>query len=217
MSNEKKIEIPAMPEKYRLMLEMLPEEPAGSKEEQAVRWKLRSTILEAYSAELMGKDVGGGVAILALLSGMLKEEAEKREDEKPKQGAEKTPDQNEHPAEGIDGEAMLRVRGGTMLCRAAGRRMRMVQPDPGAGQQRRREGGMDEAGHGRRAHAPHAQPVPPGGQDRDGVHRGVRGGYEHEREPEADDGQAADAGRADDGGGDGGRKGLHLRHDRCRR
>ena len=110
MNNEKKIEIPAMPEKYRLMLEMLPEEPAGSKEEQAVRWKLRSTILEAYSAELMGKDVGGGVAILALLSGMLKEEAEKREDEKPKQGAEKTPDQNEHPAEGIDGEAMLRVR-----------------------------------------------------------------------------------------------------------
>lgn len=135
MNNEKKIEIPAMPEKYRIMLEMLPEEPAGSKEEQAVRWQLRSTILEAYSAELMGKDVGGGVAILALLSGMLKEEAEKREDEKPKQGAEKTPDQNEHPAEG-----------------------------------------MDEAGHGRRAHAPHAQPVPPGGQDRDGVHRGVRGG-----------------------------------------
>lgn len=53
----------------------------------------------------------------------------------------------------------------------------MVQPDPGAGQQRRREGGMDTAGHGRRAHAPHAQPAPPGGQDRDGVHRGgVRGG-----------------------------------------
>jgi hypothetical protein len=50
MANEKKIEIPAMPEKYRLMLEMLPEEPAGSKEEQAVRWQLRSTILEAYSA-----------------------------------------------------------------------------------------------------------------------------------------------------------------------
>lgn len=110
MSNEKKIEIPAMPEKYRLMLEMLPEEPAGSKEEQAVRWKLRSTILEAYSAELMGKDVGGGVAILALLSGMLKEEAEKREDEKPKQGAEKTPDQNEHPAEGIDWEGMRKFR-----------------------------------------------------------------------------------------------------------
>lgn len=34
MSNEKKIEIPAMPEKYRIMLEMLPDEPAGSKEEQ---------------------------------------------------------------------------------------------------------------------------------------------------------------------------------------
>ena len=110
MNNEKKIEIPAMPEKYRIMLEMLPEEPAGSKADQGVRWKLRSTILEAYSAELRGKDVGGGVAILALLTGMLKEEAEKREDEKPKQGAEKTPDQNEHPAEGIDREAMLRVR-----------------------------------------------------------------------------------------------------------
>lgn len=110
MSNEKKIEIPAMPEKYRLMLEMLPEEPAGSKEEQAVRWKLRSTILEAYSAELMGKDVGGGVAILALLSGMLKEEAEKREDEKPKQGAEKTPDPTANPAEGIDREAMRKFR-----------------------------------------------------------------------------------------------------------
>lgn len=92
MNNEKKIEIPAMPEKYRIMLEMLPEEPAGSKADQGVRWKLRSAILEAYSAELMGKDVGGGVAILALLTGMLKEEAEKREDEKPKQGAEKTPD-----------------------------------------------------------------------------------------------------------------------------
>ena len=109
MNNEKKIEIPAMPEKYRLMLEMLPEEPAGSKEGQAVRWKLRSAILDAYSAELRGKDVGGGVAILALLTGMLKEE-EKREGEKPEQDAEKTPDQNEHPAEGIDREAMLRVR-----------------------------------------------------------------------------------------------------------
>lgn len=53
MSNEKKIEIPAMPEKYRIMLQLLPEEPAGSKEEQAVRWKLRSAILEAYSAELV--------------------------------------------------------------------------------------------------------------------------------------------------------------------
>ncbi len=109
MNNEKKIEIPAMPEKYRLMLEMLPGEPKGSKEEQAVRWKLRSTILEAYSAELRGKDVGG-VAILALLTGMLKEEAAAQADEKPEQDAEKTPDQNEHPAEGIDREAMLRVR-----------------------------------------------------------------------------------------------------------
>lgn len=105
MNNEKKIEIPAMPEKYRIMLEMLPEEPAGSKEEQAVRWKLRSTILEAYSAELRGKDVGGGVAILALLTGMLREEAKK-----PEQDAEKTPDPTANPAEGIDGEAMLRVR-----------------------------------------------------------------------------------------------------------
>lgn len=78
MSNEKKIEIPAMPEKYRIMLEMLPEEPAGSKEEQAMRWKLRSTILEAYSAELRGKDVGGGVAILALLTGIMTEEAKSR-------------------------------------------------------------------------------------------------------------------------------------------
>lgn len=110
MSNEKKIEIPAMPEKYRLMLEMLPEEPAGSKEEQSVRWKLRSTILNAYSAELRGKDVGGGVAILALLTGIMTEEAKKQGDEKPEQDAEKTPDQNERPAEGIDGEAMLRVR-----------------------------------------------------------------------------------------------------------
>lgn len=80
MRNGKKIEIPAMPEKYRLMLEML------------------------------GKDVGGGVAILALLTGMLKEEAAAQADEKPEQDAEKTPDQNEHPAEGIDREAMLRVR-----------------------------------------------------------------------------------------------------------
>ena len=110
MNNEKKIEIPAMPEKYRLMLGMLPEEPAGSKEEQAVRWKLRSTILEAYSAELMGKDVGGGVAILALLTGMLKGEAEKREDEKPEQDAEKTPDPTANPAEGIDWEGMRKFR-----------------------------------------------------------------------------------------------------------
>nr|UVX89735.1 MAG: hypothetical protein [Bacteriophage sp.] len=110
MSNEKKIEIPAMPEKYRLMLEMLPEEPAGRKEEQAARWKLRSTILEAYSAELRGKDVGGGVAILALLTGMLKEEAEKREDEKPKQGAEKTANPTANPAEGNDREGMRKFR-----------------------------------------------------------------------------------------------------------
>lgn len=110
MSNEKKIEIPAMPEKYRIMLELLPGEPKGSKEDQAVRWKLRSVILNAYSAELRGKDVGGGVAILALLTGMLREESKKREDEKPEQDAEKTPDQNENPAEGIDREAVLRVR-----------------------------------------------------------------------------------------------------------
>lgn len=110
MNNEKKIEIPAMPEKYRIMLELLPGEPKGSKEDQAVRWKLRSVILNAYSAELRGKDVGGGVAILALLTGMLKEEAEKREDEKPEQDAEKTPDPTANPAEGIDREAMLRVR-----------------------------------------------------------------------------------------------------------
>lgn len=110
MSNEKKIEIPAMPEKYRLMLELLPGEPKGSKEDQAVRWKLRSAILDAYSAELRGKDVGGGVAILALLTGMLKEEAEKREDEKPEQDAEKTPDPTANPAEGIDREAMRKFR-----------------------------------------------------------------------------------------------------------
>lgn len=109
MNNEKKIEIPAMPEKYRLMLEMLPEEPAGSKEEQSVSWKLRSAILDAYSAELRGKDVGGGVAILALLTGMLKEE-EKREGEKPEQDAEKTPDPTANPAEGIDREAMRKFR-----------------------------------------------------------------------------------------------------------
>lgn len=110
MNNEKKIEIPAMPEKYRIMLEMLPEEPAGSKEEQAVRWKLRSTILEAYSAELRGKDVGGGVAILALLTGIMTEEAKKQGDEKPKQGAEKTENPTANPAEGNDREGMLRVR-----------------------------------------------------------------------------------------------------------
>lgn len=110
MSIEKKIEIPAMPEKYRIMLELLPGEPKGSKEDQAVRWKLRSVILNAYSAELRGKDVGGGVAILALLTGMLKEEAEKREDEKPEQDAEKTPDPTANPAEGIDREAMRKFR-----------------------------------------------------------------------------------------------------------
>lgn len=108
MANEKKIEIPAMPEKYRIMLEMLPEEPAGSKEDQGVRWKLRSAILEAYSAELMGKDVGGGVAILALLTGMLREEAKKQEDEKPEQDAEKTP--AAAPEEGFDREAMGKAR-----------------------------------------------------------------------------------------------------------
>lgn len=110
MNNEKKIEIPAMPEKYRLMLGMLPEEPAGSKEQQSVRWKLRSVILNAYSAELRGKDVGGGVAILALLTGMLREESKKREDEKPEQDAEKTPDPTANPAEGIDREAMRKFR-----------------------------------------------------------------------------------------------------------
>jgi hypothetical protein len=108
MSNEKKIEIPAMPEKYRIMLEMLPEEPAGSKEEQAVRWKLRSTILEAYSAELRGKDVGGGVAILALLTGIMTEEAKKQGDEKPEQDAEETA----NPAEGecINEEGMRKFQ-----------------------------------------------------------------------------------------------------------
>lgn len=108
MNNEKKIEIPAMPEKYRIMLEMLPEEPAGSKEDQAVRWQLRSVILNAYSAELRGKDVGGGVAILALLTGMLREEAKKREDKKPEQDAQKTA----NPAEGerINEEGMRKFQ-----------------------------------------------------------------------------------------------------------
>lgn len=108
MSNEKKIEIPAMPEKYRIMLEMLPEEPAGSKEEQAMRWKLRSTILEAYSAELRGKDVGGCVAILALLTGIMTEEAKKQGDEKPEQDAEETA----NPAEGecINEEGMRKFQ-----------------------------------------------------------------------------------------------------------
>lgn len=103
MNNEKKIEIPAMPEKYRIMLEMLPEEPAGSKEDQAVRWQLRSVILNAYSAELRGKDVGGGVAILALLTGMLREEAKK-----PEQDAQKTA----NPAEGerINEEGMRKFQ-----------------------------------------------------------------------------------------------------------
>lgn len=110
MNNEKKIEIPAMPEKYRVMLEMLPEEPVGDKMEQATQWKMRSAILSAYSAELRGKDVGGGVAILALLTGMLREEAKKQGDEKTEQAAEKTPDPGAAPAEGIDSEAMLRVR-----------------------------------------------------------------------------------------------------------
>lgn len=110
MNNEKKIEIPAMPEKYRLMLEMLPGEPKGSKEEQAVRWKLRSVILNAYSAELRGKDVGGGVAILALLTGMLREESQKREDEKPEQDAEKTANPTANPAEGNDREGMRKFR-----------------------------------------------------------------------------------------------------------
>lgn len=109
MNNEKKIEIPAMPEKYRIMLEMLPDEPAGSKADQGVRWKLRSAILEAYSEELMGKDVGG-VAILALLTGMLREEAKKQGDEKPEQDAEKTPDPTANPAEGIDWEGMRKFR-----------------------------------------------------------------------------------------------------------
>ncbi len=104
MSN-KKIEIPAMPEKYRIMLEMLPEEPAGSKADQGVRWKLRSAILEAYSEELMGKDVGGGVAILALLTGIMTEEAKK-----PKQGAEKTENPTANPAEGNDREGMRKFR-----------------------------------------------------------------------------------------------------------
>lgn len=110
MSIEKKIEIQAMPEKYRLMLEMLPEEPAGSKEDQAVRWKLRSTILEAYSAELRGEDVSGGVAILALLTGMLREEAKKQGDEKPEQDAEKTANPTANPAEVNDREGMRKFR-----------------------------------------------------------------------------------------------------------
>lgn len=110
MNNEKKIEIPAMPEKYRIMLEMLPDEPAGSKEEQAERWKLRSTILEAYSAELRGNDVAHVVAILALLTGIMTEEAKKQGDEKPKQGTEKTANPTANPAEGNDREGMRKFR-----------------------------------------------------------------------------------------------------------
>lgn len=111
MSNEKKIEIPAMPEKYRLMLELLPGEPKGSKEDQAVRWKLRSAILDAYSAELRGKNVGGGVMALALLVSMMQKAAkssQKQEAEKPEQDAEKA----EKPAEGMcaDGDGMRKFQ-----------------------------------------------------------------------------------------------------------
>lgn len=109
MSN-KKIEIPAMPEKYRVMLEMLPEEPVGSKEEQSVRWMLRSVILNAYSAELLGKDVSGGVAILALLTGMMREEAKKQEGEKPEQAEKPEAAANQAEGEGIDWEGMRKFR-----------------------------------------------------------------------------------------------------------
>lgn len=109
MSN-KKIEIPAMPEKYRLMLELLPGEPKGSKEDQAVRWKLRSVILDAYSAELRGKDVGGGVAILALLTGMLREEAKKQGDEKTEQAEKPEAAANQAEGECIDEEGMRKFR-----------------------------------------------------------------------------------------------------------
>ena len=54
--------------------------------------------------------MGGGVAILALLTGMLKEEAAAQADEKPEQDAEKTPDPTANPAEGIDWEGMRKFR-----------------------------------------------------------------------------------------------------------
>lgn len=110
MNNEKKIEIPAMPEKYRIMLEMLPEEPVGDKMEQATQWKMRSAILNAYSAELLGKDVGGGVAILALLTGMLREEAKKQEGEKPEQAEKPEAAANQAEGECIDEEGMRKFR-----------------------------------------------------------------------------------------------------------
>lgn len=56
MNNEKKIEIPAMPEKYRLMLGMLPEEPAGSKEEQL---RAQQQMLEELAKQIVtGQDAG---------------------------------------------------------------------------------------------------------------------------------------------------------------
>ena len=185
MRNGKKIEIPAMPEKYRLMLEML------------------------------GKDVGGGVAILALLTGMLRE-AKKREDEKPKQGAEETA----NPAEGecINEEGMRKFQAKDAESGKCRRELldaecewcNLIPELVNSAAEKEAWTRLVTADERMRRTRSQLRRMAK-------IAMRSEGGDENEREPEADDGQAADAGRADDGGGDGGCQGLHLRYDRCRR
>lgn len=104
----------AWPEKYQKLLDRADELSDGSDGGRAVVWGMLACLANAHTEELVGKQVDTKLECLslimeAMLGGNLQVE-KKQENEKPEQDAEKTPDQNEHPAEGIDREAMLRVR-----------------------------------------------------------------------------------------------------------
>lgn len=104
----------AWPEKYQKLLDRADELSDGSDGGRAVVWGMLACLANAHTEELVGKQVDTKLECLslimeAMLGGNLQVE-KKQENEKPEQDAEKAPDQNERPAEGIDGEAMLRVR-----------------------------------------------------------------------------------------------------------
>lgn len=103
------------PEKYQKLLDRADELVDDSDTGRVVVWGMLACLANAHTEELAGKQVDTKLAYLSLvMEAMLggnQQVEKKQEAEKPEQDAEKTPDQNEHPTEGIDWEGMRKFRG----------------------------------------------------------------------------------------------------------
>lgn len=102
------------PEKYQKILDRTDELVDDSAIGQACVWGLIGSLASARANEIEGRKVGHVLATLSLaVEAFLQAESQeegRQEAEKPEQDAEKTQDPGAAPEEGIDSEAMLRVR-----------------------------------------------------------------------------------------------------------